>query len=69
MKVLKYDIIAKLIIKKHKRNVEIILSVIKYIKKIKKTIFLKGTFPLIKASKNVNKHHCKVIAFEYPTIS
>ena len=36
MKVLKYDIIAKLIIKKHKRDVEIIFEVIRNIKKIKR---------------------------------
>ena len=44
MEVLKYSIIAKFIIKKHKRDVEIIFSVIKNVKKIKKTIFFKGTF-------------------------
>ena len=39
MKVLKYNIIAKLIINKHKRDVEIIFSVIKNIKKQKDNIF------------------------------
>ena len=42
MKVLKYSIIAKLIIKKHKRDVEINFSVIKNIKKIKRQYFLKA---------------------------
>ena len=50
MKILKYCIIAKSIIKKGKRDAEIIFSVIKYIKKIKGQYFFKGTFPLIKAS-------------------
>ena len=41
MKVLKYSIIAKLIIKKHKRDVEIIFPVIKNIKAVKCNIFYK----------------------------
>ena len=57
MKVLKCSIIAKLTIKKDKREVEIIFLVIKNIKKIKKAIFFKGTFPLIKSSQKVNKQH------------
>ena len=69
MKVLKYSIIAKLINKKHKRDVEIIFSVIKNIKKKKKVIFLKGTFAVIKASQEVNKQHCKILIFEYPILS
>ena len=69
MKVLKYSIIAKLIIKKHKRDVEIIFLVIKNIKKSKKAIFFKGTFTLIKASQEVNKQHCKILTFEYPIMS
>ena len=40
MKVLKYSITTKLIIKKHKRDVEIFFSVIKKIKKIKRQYFL-----------------------------
>ena len=39
MKVLKYSIIAKLIIKKNKRDVEIIFAVIKKIKKVKRQYF------------------------------
>ena len=46
MKVLKYTIIAKLIIKKDKRDAEIIFSVIKILKN-KKAISFKGTFPLM----------------------
>ena len=53
---------------KHNRNIEIIFSVIKNIKKIKKTIFFKGTFPLIKASKKVNKQHCQILTFKYLNI-
>ena len=71
-KVLKYSIIAKLIIKKHKGDVEIIFSVIRNIKKIKryflKDNILKGTFPVIKASLKVHKQHCKVLIFEYPNM-
>ena len=52
MKVLKYSIIAKLIIKKHKRDVEITFSVIKNIKKIKRQYFLKAHFHLLKLLKN-----------------
>ena len=51
MKVLQYDIIAKLIIKKRKREVEIIFSVIKNIKKIKAQYFLKAHFHLLKLLK------------------
>ena len=72
MKVLKYSIIAKLIIKKHKRDVEIIFSVIRNIKKIKryflKDNILKGTFPVTKASLKVQKQHCEVLTFEYPNM-
>ena len=72
MEVLKYSIIAKLIIKKHKRDVEIIFSVIINIKKIKryflKDNIFKGTFPLTKASLKVHKQHCKVLTFEYPNM-
>ena len=39
MKVLKYSIIAKLIIKKNKRDVDIIFPVIKKIKKVKRQYF------------------------------
>ena len=71
-KVLKYSIIAKLIIKKHKRDVEIIFSVIRNIKKIKryflKDNILKGTFPVTKASLKVQKQHCEVLTFEYPNM-
>ena len=70
--VLKYSIIAKLIIKKHKRDVEIIFSVIRNIKKIKryflKDNILKGTFPVTKASLKVQKQHCEVLTFEYPNM-
>ena len=69
MKVLKYSIIAKLIIKKHKRDAEIIFSVIKNIKKNKKTIFFEGTLPLIIAFQKVNKQHCKILTFKYPIMS
>ena len=69
MKVLKYNIIAKLIIKKHKRDAEIIFSVIKNIKKNKKTIFFEGTLPLIIAFQKVNKQHCKILTFKYPIMS
>ena len=69
MKVLKYSITTKLIIKKHKRDVEIFFSVIKNIKKIKKTIFFIGPFPLIKVFQKVNKQYCKIRTFEYPNIS
>ena len=68
MKVLEYSIMTKLIIKNHKRNVEMIFSV-KDIKKYKKAIFFKGTFPLIKASQEVNKQHCKILTLEYPIVS
>ena len=47
MKVLNYSIIAKLIIKKHKRDAEIIFSVIKNIKKIKRQYFLKAHYHLL----------------------
>ena len=69
MKVLKYNIIAKLIIKKHKRDAEIIFSVIKNIKKNKKIIFFEGTLPLIIAFQKVNKQHCKILTFKYPIMS
>ena len=39
MKVLKYSITAKLINKKHKRDVKIIFPMIKKIKKVKKQYF------------------------------
>ena len=51
MKVLKYSIIAKLIIKKHKRDVEIIFPVIKNIKKVKRQYFLKAYSHLLKILK------------------
>ena len=51
MKVLKYSIIAKLIIKKDKRDVEIIFLVIKNIKKIKRQYFLKAHSHLLKLLK------------------
>ena len=51
MKVLKYSIIAKLIIKKHKRDVEIIFPVIKNIKKVKRQYFLKAYSHLLKLLK------------------
>ena len=77
MEVLKYSIIAKFIIKKHKRDVEIIFSVIKNVKKIKRQYFLKvhffGTYFLrayfLKASQEVNKQFCKVLTFEYSIMS
>ena len=42
MKVLKDNIIVKLVIKKHKKDAEMIFSVIKNIKKIKRQYFLKA---------------------------
>ena len=48
MKVLKYSITAKLIIKKHMRDVEIFFSVTKNIKKIKIKCFLNAIFHLLK---------------------
>ena len=68
MKVLEYSIMTKLIIKNHKRNVEMIFSV-KDIKKYKKAIFFKGTFPLIKASQEVSKEDCKILTFKYLIMS
>ena len=51
MKVLKYSIIAKLIIKKHKRGADIIFPVIKNIKKVKRQYFLKAYSHLLKILK------------------
>ena len=51
MKVLKYSIIAKLTIKKDKRDVEIIYLVIENIKKIKRQYFLKAHSHLLKLLK------------------
>ena len=51
MKVLKYSIIAKLMIKKHKRDAEIIFSVIKNIYKVKRQYFLKAHSHLLKLLK------------------
>ena len=51
MKVLEYSIIAKLIIRKHKRNVEIIFPVIKKLKNIKRQYFLNAHSQLLKLLK------------------
>ena len=59
MKVLKHSFIAKLIIKKHKREAEIFFQWLRKLKKNKKTIFFKNTLPLIKASQKVNRQKTK----------
>ena len=48
MKVLKYSIIGKVIIKKDKRDVEIIFLMIKNIKKMRRRYFLKAHSHLLK---------------------
>ena len=69
MKSLRYSIIAHFIFQKHKRDVEIIFSVIKNIKKNNKTKNFKDTSRAMKISQKVNKKHCKILIFDYPNTS
>lgn len=67
MQLLKYGSIKNLIVEKHKKDIKITFSVIKNLKK-KTMRFFKGTFPLTKASRKVNKQYCKIFTFECPNM-